>query len=416
MVELCQYVATPNTFDSTEVRINEMFNRLIECLTRRRIELLTMLKQTWEKKRNTTKSRSAKLQQLINMKADIEKQKLEESLRYIQTNMLEEVNTNIRNSQLEESRDTQIVFEYSTKQLEDAVSVLGEFVEKDVTVPNYRTLVQPSISVGKEGTAEGELKWPGGLAFDEKSQLIFVGNGGCAGIGKGRISVFTIKGEYVSSFCDGLFNEPGGIAVYGNEIFISDTYLHSIFKLKLSSFELIKKIGSNGVGVGEFNCPQKLSLTTDGTVYVADCGNNRVVVLSNELKHRQHITHHTMKFPCDVKVNENKMYILSFTDDPCLHVFSLSGELMYSFISCGITRNTQVKQSYSFCFDKKQNIIFGDHAAKNIKVFSQTGKLLHVVGDRNARAMKMNPTSILVTENSNIVCVSSNSKLALHIF
>ena len=414
MGENHEYVEIPNSWYSAEVRINEVFERLIKCLNRRRNELITKLRRIREEKHKASENRTVKLQQLTKIKADVEKRKLEESLWYIQTSVLEEVNTNIRNLQ-EEKMDIQTVFEYSTK-LEDAISVLGVLVEKDVTVPNYTTFLQPNISVVKEGTAKGELKWPGGLAFDEKSQLIFVGNGGCAGIGKGRISVFTIKGEYISSFCDGLFNEPGGIAVNGDEIFISDTYLHSIFKLTLPSFELIRKVGSNGTGVGEFNCPQKLSLDTDGTVYVADCGNNRVVVLSNELKHKQHITHHTMKFPCDVKVNQNKIYILSFINDPCLHVFSLSGEKMNSLITCGITANTQVKQSYSFCFDKKQNIILGDHAAKNIKVFSQTGKLLHVLGGRNTINITMNPISILVTENSNIVCVSGNSELALHIF
>ena len=102
--------------------------------------------------------------------------------------------------------------------------------------------------------------------------------------------------------------------------------------------------------------------------------------MDTELKHRNYLTHQTMTSPCDVKVNNNKVYVLSDTDSPCLHVFSLTGEKIRSFITRGQDGNAQVSSCESFCLDKKQNILMADYTGGNIKVFSQEGALLHTWG------------------------------------
>ena len=108
--------------------------------------------------------------------------------------------------------------------------------------------------------------------------------------------------------------------------------------------------------------------------------NDRIVVMDTDLKHKRYIKHQTMTYPRDVKVNNNKVYILSIQDSPCLHVFSLTGENIRSLIIRDYEGNAQVRQCYSFCFDKKQNILMSDYQAGNIKVFSQEGALLHRLG------------------------------------
>ena len=86
--------------------------------------------------------------------------------------------------------------------------------------------------------------------------------------------------------------------------------------------------------MGEFNYPDHLTVTMDG-VFVADFHNSRVAVIDTELNHKRYITHPTMTYPCDVKVTNNKLYILSIKDNPCIHEFSLTGEKIRSFITCG---------------------------------------------------------------------------------
>ena len=415
MAKRYENIETTLTNNPIEISINEVFDRIIECANRRRNEIITEIKQRSVDKQNESAFRGARLKQLADVKGDLTNREMEFSLKSMQGRMVGEIESKIDALQVME-REMEIGFDCDTKQIEDAISKLGELIERDISVPDYATLPQPNISFGKEGIADAELKWPGGLAFSEISQLIYVGNGGCAGMGKGRISVFSMKGEYIGNFCDGLLKEPVGIALYEDEVFVSDTYLNCVFKLNLPTFKLVKKAGTNGAGIGEFDCPQKLSLDSDGNVYVADCGNNRVVVLSNDLTHKLHIQHMDMKFPYDVKVNQSNIYILSLTDDPCLHVFSQTGEKLHSFITCGITGDTQVKQCYTFCFDRKQNIIFGDHAASDIKVFSRIGELMHAIGGKKIGRKTINPSSILVTDDSKIICISSYTEFALHIF
>ena len=170
-----------------------------------------------------------------------------------------------------------------------------------------------------------------------------------------------------------------------------------------------------GTGVGEFGYPFFLTLS-DGYVYVADYGNNRITVMSTGLQHSNYITHQTMTSPCDVKVNNNQLYVLSDTDSPCLHVFSLTGEKIRSLIACDEDGNAQVRRCISFCLDKKLNILMADFVAQNIKVFSQEGALLHTLGDTQDEDKTMIPTGIALTDNNKIICTSFDTNFRLHIF
>ena len=123
-----------------------------------------------------------------------------------------------------------------------------------------------------------------------------------------------------------------------------------------------------------------------------------------------------MTRPHDVKVNNKKLYVLTATDSPCLHVFSLTGEKIRSLITRGRDGNAQVRSCFSFCLDKKLNILMADNGAHNIKVFSQEGALLHTLGDPQAGDKTISPTGIALTDNNKIICISFNTDFLLHIF
>ena len=63
-----------------------------------------------------------------------------------------------------------------------------------------------------------------------------------------------------------------------------DSDFHSIFHFKLPGFQLVTKVGKEGTGKGEFSSPQQLTVALNGSVFVADNANNRVVVLARRLK------------------------------------------------------------------------------------------------------------------------------------
>ena len=384
----------PLVIHPTEASIHECFNNIIYRLNQRREEMITEFRERMEEKRAAATTRVNTLQQLTDSKADLQTHMKENLLRSMREKMVEDIDNRMKQLQLVE-KETEVVFECDTRQLEQTISVLGHLIEREIiSIPDYPALLQPSISVGKKGTAEGELLRPFGVAFDEKSKLIYVVDGGDSNTA-GNISVFSLTGEYIDRFCKGLVNHPYGIAMSRDSIvFVSDWGTDCVYKLKLPNFQLVTKVGKEGNGVGEFDSPHYLTVTTDRSVLVADWGNDRIIVMDTDLKHKRYITHQTMTFPRDVKVNDNKLYVLSDEDNPCLHVFSLTGEKIRSLITRDDSGITQAQSCYSFCLDNRQNIVMADCNAQNIKVFSQEGVLLHALGG-GGHMMQTRPSSLM---------------------
>ena len=313
-------------------------------------------------------------------------------------------------------REVELTFECDTRQLEETISVLGQLVEREILpIPNYPALLEPRISVGKSGTGQGELSWPQGIAFDERTQLIYVAHGDPLS-GIGSIIVFSVTGEYINRFCKGQVKYPMGIAINGDEVYVSDLDLLSIFHFKLPGFELITKVGKKGTGKGEFSSPHQLTVDPNGFVFVADMYNNRIVVMTQKLEFLKIIEHASMTVPYDVKLLDNKVFVLSSRDNPCLHVFSQSGDKLRSFITRDRQGNEQVKRGYSFCFDKQQNILISDFEDNSIKVFSREGALLHTLGHTQEKEERIRPRGIVVTNDNKVICSSYNTKFSLYIF
>ena len=405
----------PLVIHPTEASIHEHFNNIIYRLNQRREEMIREFRERMEEKRATVTTHDNTLQQLIESKADLERRMKENPLQSLREKMTEDIDKEMKQLQVIE-KETEVVFECDTRQLEQTISVLGQLIEREIiSIPDYPAILQPSVSVGKEGTNMGELKSPRGVAVDEKSKLIYVANGGS---GNGNISVFSITGEYIDRFCEGQFNRPHGIVMSGeNIVFISDYGSNCVYKFQLPEFQLVTKVGKYGTGIGEFNSPCYLTITTHKSLLVADRYNNRIVVMDTDLKHKRFITHRAMTYPTDVKVNNNnKLYVLSTQGSPCLHVFSLTGEKIRSLIIRDNEGNAQLMVCHSFCFDKKENILMADCKAQNIKVFSQEEALLHTLGDTQDVDKTMKPYGIALTENNTIICTSFDTNFRLHIF
>ena len=409
-----RYPEVPLPIDPIEARINEKFYQLIDCLNHRRVQLIAEHRERQEEKRAETTSRIQTLQQLTDSKTHLQTEMKENVLRSMREKMVEDIEIKIRQLEVVE-REVELMFECDTRQLEETISVLGQLVEREIIpIPNYSALQEPRISVGKIGRGQGELYYPEGIAFDERTQLIYVVNGVRFSSYR-SIIVFSVTGEYINTFCEGQLSIPMGIAISGDEVYVSDSYSNSIFHFKLPGFELISKVGKKGTGKGEFSFPRQLTVAPNGSVFVADTNNNRIVVMTNSLKFQQTIKHTSMTEPCDVKLLDNKVFVLSSSDNPCLHVFSRSGEKLRSFITRGEQGNEQVKRGYFFCLDKQQNILISDYKDNSIKVFSQEGALLYTLGCTQEEEKRIKPTGILVT-NDKIICASSYIMFCLHIF
>ena len=118
-----------------------------------------------------------------------------------------------------------------TRDLEGHISRLGEIVQLDIppAVPGYAAFLQPSVAVGNNGSAPGELNGPRGVTIEQSSGHIYV-----ADRSNSRIQIFSKTGECIIQFGDQHLKEPWSILTYQDSIIVTDIGLHAIFRFKLS--------------------------------------------------------------------------------------------------------------------------------------------------------------------------------------
>ena len=326
--------------DPVEVAINSHFDWLVYTVNRRRVELLLEYRERRDEMRARKTGLIRTKQQLLQTKEQLHDKMAENMLHSLKEKMTEDIETKLRDLEVTD-RPMELSFQCETREVGETISQLGQLIQKQIlSTPNYPALSQPRISVCVEGTGPGQLHLPSGIAYDETSHLIYVvdSNGFSS-----RVCVFSEEGEYIYSFGKGELVDPVGVAISGENIYVSEFLKCTILHYKLPAYRLVFRVGKLGSGENEFSSPQHISVSSNRDVYVADSGNNRVVVMDCELRFKHSIQHSTMTRPCDVKTLNDEVYVLSLRDFPCLHVFHKSGSKLRSFITRGEGSDYQVE-------------------------------------------------------------------------
>ena len=148
------------------------------------------------------------------------------------------------------------------------------------------------FSWGEQGTDEGKLNRPAGIAFDPNEENVYVVDSL-----NHRIQKFTRKGKFISTWGEfgedfSQFNMPWGIEVdEKGDVYVADWRNDRIQKFS-SDGDFIWSLGNRGTGSGEFRRPTGIAVDKHGDIYVSDFDNNRIQLF-----------------------NENKQYVMQFTGD-----------------------------------------------------------------------------------------------------
>ena len=239
-------------------------------------------------------------------------------------------------------------------------------------------------AVAKRGTAPGELWYPHGVAIDPATNHIYVAERSIIiGYYFARVSIFSVSGEYLNSYTHEQMKKIYGIAIHRNNLYVTDTRENAVFHLKIEAdLRLVGRVGSRGSGIGQFDEPLQLSISTNGDVYIADRNNHRILILDCSLLPIRQVKHSSMHRPCDIKLTAEEMYVLCSHDSPCVHIFNCTGLKIRSLITCGYAKGMQVTQSFFFCLDDKKDLIISDCFNHQIRIFSNEGALLHTIGEQ----------------------------------
>lgn len=219
----------------------------------------------------------------------------------------------------------------------------------------YRNKGAIKLSIGKQGTQNGEFKWPRDIRwgkFTLRTKLIGEQVILIADSGNDRIQVLDTQGLFLTSFgkngCkEAEFDCPSSICCLSDgTIVVSDTNQHRLqwFDSSGNFIRLVGKMNSQtnlsanqkNSEAGQFSFPYGICYeASQNELYVCDKGNQRVQILDDEGNFKRFLSsnpnrssrlntviHMTFKSPNFIHSNSQQI-ICSDTNSHCVHILSV---------------------------------------------------------------------------------------------
>ena len=125
---------------------------------------------------------------------------------------------------------------------------------------------------------------------------------------------------------------------------------------------------------------------------------------------------HELNYPQDVKLTPDCVLVLDESPN-CVNLFSRDGDYLSSCISQGREQNCLVCFPQFFCLDLSGNILICDCDHHCIKIFTQSGELIHSIGrEGNKKGEFILPRGIAISNSGVIFVVSDNPNYSLQCF
>ena len=197
---------------------------------------------------------------------------------------------------------------------------------------------------GSHGDSPDQMKYPKGVATDDTDN-IYVSS-------EHKLQKFTSSCELIKcigrrGWKEGEFNDPRGVTLYDNQVYVCDNNNH---RIQVFDFDLnfVRSIGSRGKGRGEFGAPHDVQFDTAGNMYVAEWGNERVQVMDNSGQFIRSFGQEgegKLDGPSGLHIADKYVYVSDFSGG-CIVVYETSGQFVTSFGRFGCNEG---EFQYPFC-------------------------------------------------------------------
>ena len=182
---------------------------------------------------------------------------------------------------------------------------------------------------GSHGDSPEQMVYPAGIAIDDADN-IYVSSWH-------KLQKFTSSGELIKCVGqqgskEGEFNDPRGITLHDNQVYVSDRNNHCIQVFYLD-LEFVRSIGSRGNKRGKFNAPVDIKFDTTGNMYVADYTNKRVQVMNTSgscIREFGQEAKEKLRGPSALYIANQYVYVSDHIGD-CILVYKISGQFVTSF-------------------------------------------------------------------------------------
>ena len=222
---------------------------------------------------------------------------------------------------------------------------------------------RPVLSFGQEGKSIGMLKYPLGVAVNDRDEIAVTE------LCNSRVSVFSSDGTHLRSF------------------------------------------GREGQKNGEFKQPSGIAFDSVGNIVVADCYNHRVQLFDRNgkflRKFGKYGTLHKLKNPEGLSINGNGHVVVTDRENKLIKIFTSSGEYLRKFGGAGA-----LVEPYH-CIQHSQYFIVSDYGDDSIKMFDLEGKFISKFGKQGTKDGEFNEPCYLSINKQGLlmVCDAGNHRV-----
>ena len=375
--------------------IHETFDKLFQALEKRKQDLLSQLSAV-----QTAHNKNIELEEAVKQLRIVR----DNAVNAMTSNLLKE---NIDSIRLGFEKEIQSKEEMKMKVMDlnfiefrcSTERILKAIEETDLVelIPEYVGRENPILKKCSKGTKNGEFVNPRGIVIDRNTNEVYI-----ADRSNHRIQVLSIDGEFLRSFKHDKLNEPFGICLSKNDIFVTDQVTH-LLKFNKSG-KYLKQAGSRGITPGCFTTIAGLCCE-EGLVYVCDFSMQQIQIFDLELNFMKTFAYGEIRLPVDISVHSNTLYILS-KDQNSIYCYNKDLQLLNTVQLTG--QKIPMTVALFFTIDSKGNFLISDLSNNEIRIFSPNGVLKHTLGRGHLQYL----AGIALDNTGAIVCVITSKELA----
>lgn len=247
---------------------------------------------------------------------------------------------------------------------------------EDLEIPEPVLIAEPTFAAafGSNGSGDGQLKSPGGVAIDPQGNLWVIDKV------NNRIQKFDPSGKFISKLGsagsgDGQFNRPTAIAIAANgDLLVTDSGNGRVQRFS-SAGAFISKFGSKGTGSGQFagSGPEGIAIDAAGNIWVSDTYGGRIQKFSSAGVFLQSVgtkgsAPGQLGEPTGIDVDPSSNLWVADWQNHRVSIFNAAGEFVSSFGSLGVG-DGQFKNPDAIEIDNLGNVWVGDQSNHRIQQF-----------------------------------------------
>ena len=151
--------------------------------------------------------------------------------------------------------------------------------------------------------------------------LVYIAN-----VGNGRVEVFKKDGSFVRQIGVGQLKSPCNVTIYGDRLFIPDTAHHRVLTFTTSG-KLTQTIGGPGEGPGQFTFPTAVAVYNN-ELFITDYS-DRVQVFSVNGQYNRELLRDQVGWPMDILITPDGEVLMADLLNHRVAIFNTSGDLLH---------------------------------------------------------------------------------------